>query len=94
MSEPVKKKVRVVGAQYNHDSKSIVLKVEEQDKQFLTQIGVKSIAPNITNWDSFSKEQMKEITSVFCSNILGKEIFVVSDLDLDAKLKEKYPLNY
>jgi hypothetical protein len=37
---------------------------------------------------------MKSATSIFCKEIVGKKIKVVFDVDLDEKLKDKYPLNY
>ena len=94
MSEPVKKYVTVIGAQYSHDPRCIVLAVEFENGQFLTQIPVSQLVPNVTNINNFSEEQMKMITKVFCENIVGKKIFVVFDQDLDAKLRDNYQLNY
>jgi hypothetical protein len=37
---------------------------------------------------------MKTATSNFCKEIIGKKIKVVFDVDLDEKLKDRYPLNY
>ena len=94
MSEPVKKKVKVLGAQYNHEARSIVLQVEFENGKFFTQIPISSLLPNITNLDQFSEEQMKDATLIFCKNIIGKIINVVFDKDLNDKLRDNYPLNY
>ena len=94
MSEPVKKYVTVLGAQYSHEPRCIVLAVECENGQFLTQIPVSQLLPNVTNINNFSEEQMNMVTKVFCKNIIGKKINVVFDQDLDSKLKDKYPLNY
>ena len=90
MSEMIKKNVEVHGAQYNHDSRCIVLAVECDKGKFLTQIPVSNLVPNVTNIKSFTKSQMEQITVIFCKEIIGKRINVIFDPDLDEKLRDKY----
>ena len=94
MSEPVKKQVKVLAAQYSHQAKCIVLQVACEKGEFKTQIPLKTLLPNISNLESFTEEQLKECTKAFCENIIEKNIYVVFDEDLDSKLKENHPLNY
>ena len=94
MSEPVKKNVRVIGAQYSHEAKSIALAVESEDGQFMTQVPISTLVPNITNINAFSEEQMMTATKEFCEQIVGKRINVVFDVDLNEKLKYNCKLDY
>lgn len=94
MSEPVKKRVKVLGAQYAHEAMCIVLQVRCEQGEFKTQIPLKSVLPNITNLNSFSESDLKEATKVFCLAIIGKEIMCVSDKELDEKLKDNHKLEY
>jgi len=94
MPEPVVKEVRVKGAQYSHEAKSFIFLVESTDKRFYTQVPIHKFLPNITNIGEFSENQMKTATHNFCNDIVGKKIKVVFDVDLDEKLKDRYPLNY
>lgn len=96
MSEPVKKRVRVVGAQYSYDAKAFLLVVETSDLRFSTQIPIESVlGPRVVEgFDGFTKEQKKSCTDVFCKEIMGKHIDVVFDPDLDKKIKDRYPLIY
>jgi hypothetical protein len=94
MSEPVIKEVRVKGSEYSHEAKSFIFLVECPDKRFYTQVPIQRFLPNITNINDFTESQMKTATSSFCKEIIGKKIKVVFDVDLDEKLKDRYPLNY
>lgn len=96
MSEPVKKNVRVIGAQYSEEAKSFLLMVESPDIRFATQIPIASVLNSETanSFDGFSQEQKKACTDVFCREIIGKHINVVFDPDLDEKLKDNFPIRY
>ena len=94
MADPVKKKVKVIAAQYSHQAKCVVLQVSSDNGEFKTQIPLKTLLPNVINLDTFTEEQMKDCTKDFCYNIIGKQISVVFDEDLDEKLKSNHPLNY
>ena len=78
----VKQEVRVVGAEYSHEARCILLNVESEKGRYFTQIRVSDLLPNVTNLDQFSESDMKNATTPFCNNILGKNIHVVFDPDL------------
>lgn len=89
MAETVQKMCLVLGAEYNHDSRCIVLAVECDKGRFMTQVPLKAILPNITNLESFSKDQMRKVTKLFCEKIIGQNRMVVFDPDLENKIKDK-----
>ena len=94
MSEVVKKKVKVIGAQYSREAKCVVLLVEASDGRFYSQLHLQDLLPNVTNWHQFKESDVIKCANVFCNEIIGKEISVVFDPDLNDKLKDHYPLKY
>ena len=86
MAEQVRQNVKVNGAQYEEESRCIVLAVTGDNKKFMTQIPLKSLLPSV-KWDDFTEEERKKCAMSFCTNIIGKNILVVYDPDLDNKIK-------
>lgn len=78
----VKQEVRVIGAEYSHEARCILLHVEGEKGKFFTQIRVRDLLPNVTNLDQFSEDDMKRATAPFCRDIMEKNIYVVFDPDL------------
>lgn len=94
MSEPIKKHVTVLAAEYSKEAKSIVLLVECDNGRFYSHIHLQQLLPNITNWDYFRECDVIKLSKGFCKDIVGKKIWVVFDPDLDAKIKDNHPIEY
>lgn len=78
MSEQLRKKVKVDGAQYNDESRCIVLAVTGDNNKFMTQIPLSALLPSV-KWESYTSQARSECAKAFCTNIIGKDILVAYD---------------
>ena len=82
MGNMVKEEVRVLGAEYSHEAGCILLNVEGGKGKYFTQVRVLDLLPNVSNLGEFTEEDMRKATGPFCEQIVGKNISVVFDPDL------------
>ena len=78
----VKQEVKVIGAEYSNEARCILLHVESDKGKYFTQLRVEDLLPQVTNLGDFSEADMKKATAPFCQDIVGKNIHVVFDPDL------------
>jgi len=86
MTEPVKRKVRILKAEYVPEAESIVALCECQEGRFRQQIHTSSFSFNNKDIDT----EMRKTAEL----LIGKQIYIVFDTDLENKIKENYPLKY
>lgn len=89
MSNPVKKKVRILDARYVRDTKSILILGECENGRLHHQI-------NQTCFD-FGRRTESEIHREMektAEMMKGKEIFMVFDPELDAKMRDRVSIKY
>lgn len=86
MTEPVKKKVKVLEAQYVDEADSIVILGEWEKGKLRHQIH--SSCFTFGNRDKAT--EMKKTAEL----MVGKQIWMVFDTDLNGKIKDHYPLKY
>lgn len=86
MTEPVKRKVRVLNAEYVPEAESILILGECQEGRFRQQIHKSSF----TFGDKDVDTEMKKTAEL----MVGKQIYMVFDTDLENKIKDNYPLKY
>ena len=92
--ESHKLNAKVLGAQYEIQSKSVVLFVETPNKRFYTQIHRNQLLPNITNLDELPQDPLTESLQSFCKIIIGRNMDVVFDEEIDNKIQEKIKIEY
>lgn len=86
MSIPVKRKIRVIKAQYIPETDSILLIGECSEGRIRHQINSSAFSFGARN-----KEEEMEKTARL---MVGKMINIVFDPDLQDKIKDHYPLKY
>ncbi len=86
MTESVKRKVRVLNAQYVPEAESILILGECQEGRFRQQIHQSSFF--------FGDKDIATEMNKTAELMMGKEIYMVFDTDLEDKIKNNHPLNY
>ena len=86
MSEPVKRKVRVLKAEYVPETESILLLGECQEGKFRQQIH--------KNCFTFGDKDVATEMSKLAELMIGKQVYMVFDEELEGKIKDHYPLKY
>lgn len=86
MTEPVKRKVKVLRAEWVPDVESVLVYGECQEGRFRQQIHKSCF--------SFGDKDVAVEMTKLAELMIGKYIYMVFDPDLDKKLSESYPLNY
>lgn len=98
MTEPVKRKVKVVDARYIDDADSILITGECQEGVFRQQIPAQTLLKGIfgNRELNISNEERIESLKFFAERLKYRvEPFImVFDPDLDGKIKDNYPLKY
>jgi len=89
MSEPVKRKIKVTNAEYVDEAESILIQGIYEQGLLRHQIH-----KDCFSYGDRSEEDIKAELIKTAEMMLGKEIVIVYDEDLDAKIEEKYPLKY
>lgn len=86
MAIPVKRIVRVIEAEYVAEADSICVVCECSDGKVRNQIH----SSCFTFGDKNKEEEMKKLAGL----MIGKNINMVFDTELDGKIKDHYPLKY
>lgn len=86
MAIPVKRKVKVVEAEYVAEADSILLVGECEDGKLRNQIH----SSCFTFGDKNKEEEMKKLAQL----MIGKKITMVFDTELNDKIKDHHPLKY
>lgn len=86
MTEPVKRKVKVLRADYIPEAESILVLGECQEGRFRQQIN--------KNCFSFGNKDVESEMKKLASLMIGKQIYIVFDTELEDKIQENHPLNY
>jgi hypothetical protein len=86
MTEPVKRKVKVIDARYVEEADSILITGECAEGRFKQQIH----SSCFTFGNKDKKTEMIATAELLC----GKFIYVVFDKDLNKKIEDHYPLKY
>jgi len=86
MAEPVKRKVKVLKAEYVAEPDAILILGECQEGRFRQQIP--SSCFTFGNKDKAT--EMQKLADL----MIGRSIIMVFDPDLDGKMKDHYPLKY
>jgi hypothetical protein len=86
MTEPIKRKVKVLDAQYVPEAESILIVGECQEGRFRQQIHKSSFFFG-------EKDVDKEMTKT-AELMVGKQIYMVFDTELEDKIKDHTPLKY
>ena len=86
MAVPVKKKVKVIKAEYVKDVDSILIVGECDEGRFRNQIN----SSCFTFGNKDREEEMKKTAAL----MVGKTIWTVFDSELEDKIQDKYPLKY
>jgi hypothetical protein len=86
MTEPVKRKVRVIKAEYVPEAESILMVGECQEGRFRQQIH--------KNCFKFGNKDVATEMTKLAELMIGKQIFMVFDPDLNDKIEDNYPLKY
>jgi len=86
MAIPVKRKIKVLKAQYIRETDSILLIGECPDGRIRHQIHSTAFNFGLRN----KEEEMEKTASL----MVGKNINIVFDPDLIEKIKDRYPLKY
>jgi hypothetical protein len=84
--EPVKRKVKVLKAEWVKDAESILILGECQEGRFRQQIHKDCF----TFGDKDVATEMKKLADL----MVGKSIYMVFDPNLDSKIEKDLPLNY
>jgi hypothetical protein len=103
MTEPVKKKVKVIEARYIEQAESILLKGQTDNGEINQQIHRMCFAFKGLDGDklrakldsdpSFNKEYNLEMVKT-AELLIGKNIYLVFDQDLNDKIKNHHALKY
>ena len=86
---PVKRKIKVLEARYIKEAGSIAIIGECQEGKMTNQIHKSCFSFGDRTEEQIDKEMEKT-----ADMMLGKEIYMVFDPQLDNKIKDKYPLKY
>ena len=86
MTEPVKKKARVLEAKYIAEADSIVLLCEWEKGKLRHQI-------HSSCFTFGNKDKATEMQKT-AELMIGKNIWMAFDTDLEGKIKDHYPLKY
>jgi hypothetical protein len=86
MTEPVKRKVKVLDARYVPEAESILVLGECQEGRFRQQIHKSSFYFG-------DKDVVTEMTKT-AALMIGKQIYIVFDPELEDKIEDNHPLNY
>lgn len=86
MPESVKRKIRVLKAEYVPEVDSILILGECQEGRFRQQIHSSCFAFGGKDIET----EMKKLAEL----MIGKQIYMVFDPDLDKKMQDHYPLKY
>lgn len=86
MAIPIKKKVKVLEADYIKEADSILFICECEDGRFRNQIHSRCF-----EFGNKDKEEQMRITAGL---MIGKSINVVFDTELDGKIKDHYKIKY
>lgn len=86
MPEPVKRKVKVLNAEYVKEPNAILILGECQEGKFRQQISSSCFSFG----DKDVETEMKKLAEL----MIGKNIYMVFDTELEGKIQEHYPLKY
>ena len=86
MATPVKRKVKVLEAKYVEEADAILVLGECQEGRFRQQIHSSCFA--------FGNKNKKDEMIITAELMLGKNIFMVFDPDLDERIKDHSKLKY
>jgi len=86
MAIPVKKKVRVLDATYVRDADAILFSCECEQGKFRNQIH--------SSCFTFGNKDKEVEMHKTAQLMVGKNIYVVFDTELDGKIKDHYKLKY
>lgn len=86
MTEPVKRKVRILKAEYVPETESILMMGECQEGRFRQQI-------NKSCFTFGDKDVTTEMTKL-AKLLVNKQVYMVFDADLENKIIDNYPLKY
>lgn len=86
MATPVKRKVKVLEAKYVEEADAILILGECQEGRFRQQIN--------SSCFSFGNKNKKDEMIITAELMLGKNIYMVFDPDLDERIKDHSKLKY
>ena len=103
MTEPIKKKVKVIQARYVEKAESILLKGQSEEGEINQQIhrmcfaykglSGEDLRAKLESDPEFNKAYNVEMTKT-AELLIGKEIYLVFDQDLNDKIKDHHALKY
>ena len=96
MAEPVKVKARVKEVKYVKEAKSLAFLLQCEKGEWLAQIHRDNIATFGNRTEKEINAAMEKYAETMRDIYVGKDKFVnaVFDEDLDAKIKDHFPLKY
>lgn len=86
MPEPIKRKVRVLKAEYVKEADSIIFLGECKEGRFRQQLHSSCFYFG----DKDKEEEMKKLALI----AVGKNVFMIFDTELDGKIQDHVPLKY
>lgn len=86
MSEPLKKKVRVLEAKYVKEADSIILMGEIDGGKIRHQIS--------SSCFSFGDKNVEKEMTILANLMIGKYLYLVCDTDIDGKIKDHVNIKY
>lgn len=92
MAIPVKKRFKILDADYVHEAESMLLYGELPEGPLRTQVPVSSLTK--VDLSRLTTEEKILALKIFAEDLKGKTVDFVFDPDLDKRLKANDPLKY
>lgn len=98
MTEPVKRKIKVLDAQYIEEADSVLIAGECQEGRFRQQIHSSNLLKSIfgENYLKITESEKKNGMKIFAEELRRRStpFYMVFDPDLNDKIEDNYPLKY